>query len=66
MAILKIKEKSTNSIIEIISFNIDDENNVLIVEDGQIDIISLDKFKDMTLGTNSSDNSDPTYEIYSE
>lgn len=32
--------------------NIDNENNILIIEDGSLDIISINKFKDMILGEN--------------
>lgn len=66
MAILKLKSKIDNSIIEIISFNIDNDNDILIKEDKQIDIISLQKFKEMTLGTKSQNGikaADPTHEI---
>ena len=51
MAIIKLKNKTDNSITEIISFNIDNQNNILIKEDGKINIISLSIFKDMTIGT---------------
>ena len=47
MAILKLKNKTDNSIIEIISFNIDNDNDILIIEDKQIDVISLQKFKEI-------------------
>ena len=66
MAILKLKNKTDNSIIEIISFNIDNDNDILIIEDKQIDVISLQKFKEMTLGTkaaNGTKAADPTHEI---
>lgn len=43
-----------NSIIEIISMNIDNENNILILQDNELDILSLANFKDMVLGTNKN------------
>lgn len=52
MSLFKIQSISDNSIIEIIAMNIDNENNILIIEDGSLDVISLNKFKDMILGEN--------------
>jgi hypothetical protein len=69
MTILKLKNISDNSIVEIISFNIDNANNILITEDGKINVISLSIFKNMTLGTFGSANqkaSSATHEIYGE
>ena len=54
MVILKLKNKTDNSITEIIAFNIDNENNILIKEDDKIDFISLETFKDMMLGTSGN------------
>ncbi len=55
----KIKKISDDSIIDIISMNIDNDNCVLISKDGSLDIISLNKFKDMIMGENAnSENGD--------
>lgn len=69
MALLKLKNISDNTIIEIISFNIDINNNIVIIENGIVQIISLSTFKDMTLGTLGNTNqkaANPTHEIYND
>ena len=59
MAILKLKNKKDSSIIEIIAFNIDDKQNVLIKRDNDISILKINEFKDMVLGTLNGEP--PTY-----
>jgi hypothetical protein len=66
MAILKLKNKTDNSIIEIISFNIDNNNDIITIEDNKVVIITLENFRDMTIGTeakNGNKAADPTHEI---
>lgn len=52
----KIQSIKDNSMIEIISMNIDNENNILIVQDNELGILSIADFKDMILGTNKNAN----------
>jgi hypothetical protein len=51
MSQFKIQNISDKTIIEIISMNIDNENNILVFEDDTFEIISLNNFKNMILGT---------------
>ena len=50
----KIQNITDNSILEIISMNIDNENNILILQDNELGILSIANFKDMVLGTNKN------------
>lgn len=61
MAILKLIRKTGGSIVEIISFNIDDQNEVLIKEEGELCAISLETFKEMAIGTKTG--KEATYKI---
>ncbi len=66
----KLLKIADNSIIEILSMNIDSENNILISENNQLDILKLQDFKDMILGT-AKDNlndiaKDPTHRLHTE
>lgn len=50
----KIKHITDHSIIEIISMNIDNENNILVLEDNELGILRIGEFKDMILGTSKN------------
>jgi hypothetical protein len=50
----KIKHITDHSIIEIISMNIDNENNILVLEDNELGVLSIGEFKDMILGTSKN------------
>lgn len=68
MSQFKIQNISDRTIIEIISMNIDNENNILIYEEDTFEIIKLNDFKNMILGT-EPDSSNPkakeaTYKLY--
>ena len=58
----KIRSIEDNSIVEIISMNIDHENNILVLEDNELGILSINEFKDMILGT-SKNKDRPNEEI---
>lgn len=63
----KIQRIADNSVIEILSMNIDNEHNILVIQDGELGILKLEDFKDMILGTsklNSHDSvKEPTYRL---
>jgi hypothetical protein len=50
----QIQNITDNSIIEIISMNIDNENNILILQDNELGILSIADFKDMAFGANKN------------
>ena len=54
--IFKIQNITDNTIIEIISMNIDSENNILVFQDNELSILRIDEFKDMILGKTSRPN----------
>ena len=66
----KLLKIADNSIIEIITMNIDSENNILISENNQLDILKLQDFKDMILGTAKDNLNDvakaPTHRLHTE
>ena len=66
----KLQKIADNSIIEILAMNIDNENNILISENNELDILKLEDFKDMILGTAKEHQNDtataPTYRLLTE
>ena len=60
----RIQKIEDNSIIEIISMNIDSDNNILILEDNELNILSINDFKDMILGTNRNPNEEAKQATY--
>jgi len=69
MGIFKIKNIEDDSIVEVISMNIDIENNILVLQNGKLDILGINNFKDMILGTNPNPKNlgeiikEPTHKI---
>ncbi|PWA03984.1 hypothetical protein [Flavobacterium psychrotolerans] len=66
MCRFKIQNVNDDTIIEIISMNIDNENNILAVEETVPYILSISEFKDKILGTNSDntgESKEATYKI---
>lgn len=53
-----------NSLIQILAMNIDNDNNILVLENNELEILSLDRFKDMILGC--KDGNAATHKLYSE
>lgn len=66
----KIIEITTNSIIEILAMNIDNENNLLIAENNRIDILRIEDFKDMVLGKtkdiHDAESQEPTHRLFKD